>query len=32
VAQNGFPQLDDHKPGIGLSLKSDSLDQFYIFE
>jgi L-alanine-DL-glutamate epimerase-like enolase superfamily enzyme len=32
VAENGFLQLDDNKPGLGLTLKTDFLDQFNITE
>jgi len=32
VAENGFLQLDDHKPGLGLTLKTEFLDQFDILE
>jgi len=32
VAENGFLQLDDHKPGLGLTLKTEYLDQFNIIE
>jgi hypothetical protein len=32
VADNGFLQLDDDKPGLGLTLKTDYLDQFRIIE
>ena len=32
VAQNGQLQLDDNKPGLGLTLKKDYLDQFKIIE
>jgi len=32
VAENGFLQLDDHKPGLGLTLKTEFLDQFNIVE
>ena len=32
VAENGFLQLDDRKPGLGLSLKTEYLDQFRITE
>jgi L-rhamnonate dehydratase len=32
VAENGFLQLDDDKPGLGLSLKTEYLDQFNIIE
>jgi L-alanine-DL-glutamate epimerase-like enolase superfamily enzyme len=32
VAENGNLQLDDHKPGMGLTLKTDHLDQFKIIE
>ena len=32
VAENGFLQLDDTKPGLGLSLKTEFLDQFEIIE
>lgn len=32
VAENGVLQLDDHKPGMGLTLKTDYLDQFTISE
>ena len=32
VAENGFLQLDDHKPGLGLTLKTEFLDQFEIVE
>jgi L-rhamnonate dehydratase len=32
VAENGFIQLDDHKPGLGLTLKTEFLDQFHIVE
>lgn len=32
VAENGFLQLDDHKPGLGLTLKTEFLDQFDITE
>jgi len=30
VAENGFLQLDDNKPGLGLTLKTEFLDQFNI--
>ena len=30
VAENGFIQLDDDKPGLGLTLKTEFLDQFDI--
>jgi L-rhamnonate dehydratase len=30
VAENGFLQLDDKKPGLGLTLKTEYLDQFDI--
>ncbi|MEO5564918.1 MAG: enolase C-terminal domain-like protein [Chitinophagaceae bacterium] len=32
VAENGKLQLDDNKPGMGLTLKKDYLDQFTIVE
>jgi len=32
IAENGQLQLDDNKPGMGLSLKNDYLDQFKIIE
>ncbi len=32
IAENGQLQLDDNKPGMGLTLKNDYLDQFKIFE
>lgn len=32
IAENGFLQLDDNKPGVGLTLKNDYLDQFKIIE
>jgi L-rhamnonate dehydratase len=32
VAENGFIQLDDDKPGLGLTLKTEFLDQFHITE
>jgi len=32
VAENGFLQLDDRKPGLGLTLKTEYLDQFDIIE
>ena len=32
VAENGQLQLDDHKPGMGLTLKADYMDQFNIIE
>jgi L-rhamnonate dehydratase len=32
VAQNGFINLDDQKPGLGLTLKETYLDQFNIIE
>ena len=32
VAEDGFLQLDDDKPGLGLSLKTEYLDQFNIIE
>ena len=32
IAENGQLQLDDTKPGMGLSLKKDYLDQFTIIE
>lgn len=32
IAENGFLQLDDKKPGVGLTLKKDSLNQFKIIE
>jgi hypothetical protein len=32
IAENGQLQLDDNKPGMGLSLKNDYLDQFKIVE
>ncbi|HVG16202.1 MAG TPA: enolase C-terminal domain-like protein [Chitinophagaceae bacterium] len=32
IAENGQLQLDDNKPGMGLTLKSDYLDQFNIIE
>jgi hypothetical protein len=32
VADNGFLQLDDDKPGLGLTLKTEFLDQFDILE
>ena len=30
VAENGFLQLDDHTPGLGLKLRSDYLGDFNI--
>ena len=32
IAENGRLQLDDAKPGVGLTLKNDYLDQFTIIE
>ena len=32
VAENGFLQLDDDKPGLGLTLKTEFLDQFEVLE
>ncbi len=32
IAENGQLQLDDNKPGMGLTLKTDYLDQFKIIE
>ena len=32
IADNGQLQLDDNKPGVGLTLKKDYLDQFRIIE
>jgi L-rhamnonate dehydratase len=32
IAENGFLQLRDDVPGLGLSLKPDYLDQFHIVE
>jgi L-alanine-DL-glutamate epimerase-like enolase superfamily enzyme len=32
VAENGFLQLDDDKPGLGLTLKTEYLPQFNIIE
>ena len=32
IAENGVLQLDDNKPGVGLTLKQDYLDQFTIIE
>ena len=32
VAHNGFLQLDDNKPGLGLTLETGFLDQFNIIE
>jgi L-alanine-DL-glutamate epimerase-like enolase superfamily enzyme len=32
VAENGFLQLDDNTPGLGLTLKTEYLDQFSITE
>ncbi|MDB5246610.1 MAG: L-rhamnonate dehydratase [Segetibacter sp.] len=32
IAENGVLQLDDKKPGVGLTLKNDYLDQFKIIE
>ena len=32
IAENGQLQLDDNKPGMGLTLKSEYLDQFNIIE
>jgi L-rhamnonate dehydratase len=32
VAENGYLQLDDKKPGLGLTLKTEFLDQFEIIE
>ncbi len=32
AAENGFLQLDDNKPGLGLTLNTDYLDQFEILE
>ncbi|MEO6001402.1 MAG: enolase C-terminal domain-like protein [Chitinophagaceae bacterium] len=32
IAENGFLQLDDKKPGVGLTLKTEYLDQFKIVE
>jgi hypothetical protein len=32
VAHDGFLQLDDHKPGLGLSLRTEYLKDFNITE
>ena len=32
IAENGVLQLDDKKPGVGLTLKNDYLEQFKIIE
>jgi hypothetical protein len=32
AAENGFLQLDDNTPGLGLSLKTEYLDHFNITE
>jgi L-rhamnonate dehydratase len=32
VAENGFLQLDDDKPGLGLTLKTEYLKDFDIIE
>jgi L-alanine-DL-glutamate epimerase-like enolase superfamily enzyme len=32
IAENGVLQLDDNKPGMGLTLKTDYLDQFKIIQ
>ena len=32
VAENGFVQLDDNTPGLGLTLNTEFLDQFNIVE
>ena len=32
VAENGFVQLDDSKPGLGQTLKTEFLDPFNIVE
>ncbi len=32
IAENGYLQLDDNKPGVGLTLKDEYLDQFKITE
>ncbi len=32
IAENGFLQLDDKLPGLGLSLNTDYLDQFHIID
>ncbi|WPP50848.1 enolase C-terminal domain-like protein [Catalinimonas niigatensis] len=32
IAENGNLQLDDHKPGVGLSLKEEHLEHFHIIE
>jgi hypothetical protein len=32
VAENGFLQLDDDTPGLGLKLRTDYLSQFNIIE
>jgi L-rhamnonate dehydratase len=32
VAKDGFVQLDDNKPGLGLTMKTEFLDQFNIVE
>jgi L-rhamnonate dehydratase len=32
AAENGFLQLDDNLPGLGLTLKTEYLDQFTITE
>jgi hypothetical protein len=32
VAENGFLQLRDEVPGLGLKLRTDYLDQFRIVE
>ena len=32
IAENGHLQLDDNKPGVGLTLKKDFLDQFNIID
>jgi hypothetical protein len=32
VAENGYIQLDDNVPGLGLTMNTDFLDQFDIIE
>jgi L-rhamnonate dehydratase len=32
VAENGFLQLDDNKPGLGLTMKTEFLKDFNIVE
>ena len=32
IAENGQLQLDDNKPGVGLTLKTEGLEHFKIIE